>query len=167
MTQPTLKDFTTPEVKAAVDAYLLAVVYAETMREKVNAVYHDILTEYPVYNDRRAPSDRSCSDGAQILDPDQLYMSSDDDLVKKIYAEGNKRLRAAGIKPDSMSDDHCPALVAHHLQIQAENALIEVSGKAVGVTLEKLSLLEHRRKWIELVVGLVTSLPSFKNPLNS
>ena len=66
-----------------------------------------------------------------------------------------------------MSDDHCPALVAEHLKIEAENLLIEVSGKPAGVNLENLTLLKNRKKWIELVVGLVTSLPNFKNPLSS
>ena len=97
MKQPKLQDFTTPEVKSAVNAYLLARVYAETMREKVNAIYHDILTEHPVYADRYASSDRMRGNGEQILDPDQLYMSEDEETIKEVYAEANKRTRAAGL----------------------------------------------------------------------
>ncbi len=156
----------TPAVKASVRAYLLARVYHETMREKVNEVYNAILTEMPIYSDRH-----DGEDGKQIFDPSKMYLTKDDEACKRIYAEANVRLRAAGLKPDSMGDDYCPALVAGSVQTKAEHVVIEAAAEMMGRDdPEKFgnSLiclgLEKYHKFIDLVVGLVVNLPDFKAP---
>ena len=149
-----ITDIATHEVTRYVEAYLVARAYAETMREEVNKIYRDILTECPVCAD----------DGTQILSPDRLYLCSDDDLVRDVYAEANKREREAGLKPADMPNDYCPALVAETLKIEAENRLIEAAGRPLGIDNNTLLCagLDKRQRFIDLVVGLVLSLPNFK-----
>jgi len=167
MKKPAMKHIYTPELKSAVNAYLMSRAYAETMRDKVNAIYKDILTQCPVYADLRTPEGKQIGQGEQILDPEHLYLCSDDALVQDAWAEADKRERAAGIKPDSMQDEYCPALVAENLQRETERLLIEVSGKPFGMDNHKLLCagLEKRQQWIDLVCQFVVSQPDFKNPL--
>ena len=149
----------TPAVKSLVNAYLMARVMAESMREQVNAIYLDILTECPIYGDR---------DGRQIFDPGRLYLCDNMSLVQDAWDEADQRERKAGLKPASMPADHCPALVAEHDLIKVEWELIKASGEKLGVTNTKLLCAggsEMRQKFIDLVVGLVISLPDFKSPL--
>lgn len=160
MNKPALNEVVTPEVKSLVNAYLLQRAFAETLREKVDAVYREILTEIPVYADTYG-RDR------QILKSGDLYLCSDDVLCEKIYAEGNKRLRALKLKPDDMPDGYCPALVAEDQQVKVETALIDAAGAKIGIDSHKLLCagLKTRQEFIDLVVKLVISLPGFKNPL--
>lgn len=156
--KPQMADVLTHEVKSCVNAYLMARAYAETMRERINAIYRDILTECPIYETRS---------GKPILDPERLYLCEDDALVRDAWDEANKRERAAGIKPDLMPDEHCPALAAEFMQTKAENMLIKASGAPFGVTNNSLLCagLGKRQKWIDLIVSLVVSQPDFRNPL--
>lgn len=158
MKKPALNEVVTPEVKSLVNAYLLQRALAETMREKVDAVYREILTEIPVYAEDR---------GDRVYTYQLLYLCSDDALCEKIYAEGNKRLRALKLKPDDMPDGYCPALVAEDKQVKIETALIDAAGAKFGIDSDKLLCagLKTRQEFIDLVVKLVVSLPGFKNPL--
>jgi hypothetical protein len=159
--------FLTPALTSYVSAYLMSRAYAETMRQRVDAIERAILTECPIYAD----TDRRCSTGTpeQIFSGKDLWLCSDEALCADFYAEANKRERAAGLKPDSMPDDHCPALVAEHLQLQMEWKLIDESGRPFGVNSGNIMCcsngLENRQKWIDLVVGFVVNSPGFKNPL--
>lgn len=149
----------TPTVKSLVGAYLMARVLAESMREQVNAIYLDILTECPIYGDR---------DGGQILDPGHLYLCSNMSLVQDAWAEADRRERKAGLKPVGMLNSHCPALVAEHGLLKVEWEIIKTSGEKLGITNTKLLCAggsKMRQKFIDLVVGLVISLPDFKSPL--
>jgi len=162
--QPKLSDLTTPEVKRAVGAYLLARAYAETMRERVDEIERQILAECPIYAAERWG-------GEQILTGKRLYLASDDAkaLLEDFYAEANHRERKAGLKHKDMPDEHCPALVAESKQCDAENLLIDISGRPFGVNCSKLltggQALERRQKWIDLVVGCIVNLSDFRNPL--
>lgn len=155
---PKLHDFTTHEVKSYVRAYLLARTHAQLTRARVNATYREILTECPVY---------ATDTGRPILDPGHLYLSDSEAHVRDAYDEADKRLRAAGVKPANMPVDHCPALVAEHLQINIERQLIEAAGRPLGITNDGLlSLgLDDRQKFIDLVVGLIVNQPDFTSPL--
>jgi len=155
-----------PTVKSLVSTYLLALAYAEMMRGKVDEVYLSILTETPVYADGQQNET-----GERIYKAKDLYLCSDDGLCQQIYAEADRRLRTAGIKPSDMSDEHCPALVAETDLSNIGRELIDVSGIPLGVTHDDIMCgadgLENRQKWIDLVVGAVISLPDFESPLGS
>ena len=161
MNKPKIQDVLTQEVKSCVSAYLLARAYAKTMRDEVDAIHLQILTQCPVYADK--------SDGRQILTSGELYLCTDDALCRDFYDEADKRLRAAKLKPSDMPTDHCPALVAEHLQTKTEWLLIAAAGEPFGITNDKLLCskngLENRQKFIKLVVGLVVNSPGFRSPL--
>lgn len=163
----------TPAVKSSVRAYLMARAYAETMRAAVNPVYRESLEIHPLYTDRdelRAPSRRKPKE--RILDVDKMYLSKDDETCKEVYADVNFQLRKMGLKPASMPDDHCPALVAEHIQVKTQWLLIECAAEMMGIENPKdfnnrllCNGLETHRKFIDLVVGLVVNLPGFESPL--
>lgn len=154
-------DSITPAIKSGVNAVLIARAYAETMRTEVNKVYAEILTECPVYADRWGET-------KQILNPDDLYLCGNEDLVADAYAEANVRLRKLGLKPAEMLDDNCPALVAETLLIDAQHVLVGAAEEVFqGITIDKLLCagLDKYKQWIDLLCGLVISLPDFHNPL--
>lgn len=153
----TINDIT-PEIKEAVKAFLLSRVYAETMRDEVDKVHKEILTECPIYADR-------FEEVKQIFKSDDLYLCSDDNLCQEFYDEANKRLRNCGLKPDSMPDSHCPALVAEHLQVIAANSLIDVAEALTGIKRTDVYMLDDRKKYIDLLCKLVVNLPDWENPL--
>lgn len=149
----------TPTVRTLVSAYLLTRANAEIMREKVDEIERQVLTDIPVYatprSERRNRSDR-------LYLGKELYLTDDDELVKRVYAEFDKRERAADLKPVTMSDDHCPALVAEHELVKVEHRLLEQTCKPLGI---KPNLYgENRTKWIDLVVGAILSLPDYAPP---
>jgi len=149
-----IEDVATYEVKSLVDAYLHAKAYAEIMRKEVDIIHKEILTECPIYADRREGN-------RQLFESKEMYLCSDENLIQDFYAEANKRLLLAKLKPDDMEKDHCPALVAEHLRIKTEWALIAESGKPFGITNNKLLCtkngLETRQGFIDLIVGMVVN----------
>jgi hypothetical protein len=160
--KPKMEEVVTPALKSCVGTYLLARAAAEVLREKVDKVYREILTERPVYADKLENS-------RQIFKGDDLYLVSDDVVCQQIYAEADRRLRALKIKPDEMPSDYCPALVAEELQRKSEFALIEEAGQPFGITYDRLmsskNPMKNRQDFIDLTTRLVVSLPDFKNPL--
>jgi hypothetical protein len=56
--------------------------------------------------------------------------------------------------------------VAERLLIDIENKLIDASGKPLGISHNSPGLyLETRKKYLDLVVGMIVNMPGFKNPL--
>ena len=154
-------DMVTDGIKGGVRAVLIAHAFAETMRAEVDKVYLEILTECPVYADQ-------FDNTRQILKVNDLYLCSDKDLCQDVYDEAHVRLRAARLKPADMDRDKCPALVAERLLVDTEHILVLAAEEVFeGVTLEKLICagMGKYRKWIDLLCGLVVSLPDFRNPL--
>lgn len=157
--KPKMSEVLTPALVSAVNAYLLARAAAETMRERVDAIERQILTESPIYADK--------ADGRPILDGRELYLSSDEDAFQDYLIECDKRERAAGLKPADMPRDYCPALVLEDLQRKAERLIVETGGKPFGFTVDRLLCagLDTYREFIDLTVRLVVNRPGFKNPL--
>jgi len=158
METPTINDIT-PTIKSCVNSYLIAKVFAETMREKVNKVHREILTERPIYADK--------DDGRQIFESKYLYLCSDENLCEDFFREANIRLRKAGLKPPKMGDEFCPALVAERLLTEAEHALIEATREIFrDVTVYKLLChgLDSFHKYIDLWCKVVINLPDYKPP---
>lgn len=155
------------DVKSAVSAYLMARTFAEVTREKVDAIHLAILQEAPIY----ANCDHE--DGHPILESKDLYLADDqEDEIKDFYKKGDKRLRAAGLKPAEMEEDFCPALVAECLQRDTERLVIHAGAEMVGKPNGKdfanglLCLgLEQYQRFVDLTVGMVVNSPGFKSPL--
>lgn len=162
-TRPSVKDIT-PAIKSAVAAVLLAKKFAAVEREKINKVERDVLSGIEIWTSAkwgdRIPSHR-------ITNPADLYMAdADSEPVKWYYEEMQKEIDAMGYK---LPVGHCPALCAESLLRDAEHLLIKAAAPVFNVTLDQILCskgnLENLRKYIDLLCGLVVSLPDFKNPL--
>ena len=146
----------TPEVKKAVHEYKEAKKKAEVMRSKIDKVNAHVLEQNKIFTDK----------GEQIKESKRMYLCKDDKACNKIYALFNLAAREAGLKPDDMDNEFCPALVAEHDQVKAEWKLIEAGGRMMKMDkpeelnnnlfygTEKLNGSELRRKFISLLVTL-------------
>jgi len=159
------KSINTPAVHKLVRAYLLARTFYEVTKEKVDAVYAEIMEEIPVYSDAKHRVQRG-GKVERIYDHEKLYLTDDDEACRRIWDEADKRLRAAGIKPDNMETDHCPALVARSELSKIQGALIDEAGKGMEITVDRLlsAGLDIYNKFIDLVVGATLANPKFKHP---
>lgn len=151
------KAIMTPQVKDLVSTYLLAEVYARAIRAEVDPIHAQILQDIEVHANTYGRTERITKMG-------DLYMTDDNQLCATIYAEADRRLKAAGIKPADMELDFCPALTAENDASQLRARIIEVTTKAIGVG--EIWNMDARGKWISLIVGAVTHAPDFVNPLN-
>jgi len=150
----------TPELRQAVAVYLDARVFAEVTREAVDEIQRAILTEMVLV-------DGTERERGRITDPKRTWMCRDDEVLHRYYAEVDKRLRAAGLKPDEMEADYCPALVAEDKQRKAEWAIFDTASTMLEMELSGQELnsgllcmkkgLEKRQEFIDLTVGLVLS----------
>ena len=152
-----------PAMKSSVQAYLMSRVYAETMRAAVDKIEREILAEAPLTNDLEVQHGLSAR---EITDPKDVYLCDDDILLQDYYREVNKRLLEANLKPDTMPDDHCPALVAESIQRDAEHLVIETTAEMLGEEdfLHKLICLgmDKYRQFIELVTKMIVNMPGFE-----
>jgi len=171
MKKLTTKDVT-PGVKSAVNAYLMARVYAETMREEVDKIERAVLKECPLSNGREQKRGMPAK---EITDPKYTYHCTNEDELQDYYEECDKRERKASLKPDSMPFDHCPALVAENIQNKTQWLICDVAAEMLKMDFDGKELnhrllcmgLDKYNQFIDLVVGLVVNLPGFKNPLNA
>lgn len=158
----TREDVTT-EVVEAVRAYLEARAVAEPLREAVDQVEREILAELQLTNNFDLSRELNADLGPQVItEPKQVYLCNDEDQLEAYYDEVDARCRAAGLKPDDMERDFCPALVAKRRVTEAEWVLIEEAGKMLEMDepedLNNRLLcagLEDRQKFIDLTVRLV------------
>jgi len=164
MKQKLTRKDVTPEVVQAGYAYIAALAFTKTIAEIVNPIEAEVLADFELFNDL---SVKHGLDRQRITDPNDLYLSEDEEVGLEYYAAVDQRLRAAGVKPDDMPAEHCPLLVAEHEQTKAEWALIEAAAKMLGDDDPKgfnhrLLCQEHglekRREFIELTAKLVVNL---------
>ena len=147
--------------QSAVNAYLMAKAYAMTMRERVDEVQRAILAECPLYIDPQWIEKGRQEE--KITDPKHTYLATDTDS-KLYFEECNWRERKLGIKPKDMPDEHCPALVAEHLQVQAEWLLLECGWNAIGGEEGGWENMygKNREKFIDLMCKIVVNHPEYK-----
>jgi hypothetical protein len=148
-----------------VNAYLLARTVAEARRDEVDATKRRLLAEGHYFTSAkwapRMPVKR-------ILSPDGDWLM-DDEQAKGYYAALDAAHKAAGY---DLEPGHCPALVAEHVQTQAEWALIEAAQKWFPeVTNDRLLCgtkttggVETRQQYIDLLVKLVVNAPGYVAP---
>lgn len=164
----------TPAMFSAVNAYLVARAYAETVRAEVDAIQRDIL-ETGTYR----ASDRAIGRGRseRILEPKDTWLMADDDFID-FMLDMKERLKEAGYPiagedPERPHSYNCPALVAENLQRDCEVLVIHATAKMIGVEdPERFRLqfcrlpLENYRRFIDLAVTAVVKHPDFKSPLD-
>jgi len=160
----TRKDVT-PELIQAGYAYLAALAATQVITETVQPIQAEVLADFELYNDLEV--EHSGTERKRITDPDDLYLSQDEDGVNAYYAAVDQALKAAHFKPEDMPVEHCPILVAEHEQTKAEWKLIKEAAKMLGDDdpkefnnrlLCQPKGLEKRREFIELTAKLVVNL---------
>lgn len=162
----------TTALKTTVNAVLIAKASAKLMRSEVDKIQRAVLQECPLNLAAEWKASGRANYPLKITEPKHAYLG-DDAEFKDFAAECGKRERAAGLKPDSMPDDHCPALVAEDIERQAIALLIDEAAVSLGFDMSGPDLrhkllclgLDQYNRFVDLVIGLVVNLPDFRNPL--
>ncbi|MFA5151120.1 MAG: hypothetical protein WC554_01025 [Clostridia bacterium] len=154
----------TPDIKTAVNAVLLARIYAKVKRADVDKIERAVLAEAPLTNGLEVEHGLPAR---MITEPKETYLCTDKEILANYYAEVNKHERQTGIKPDTMPDDCDPACCAEEVLRTAQHLLIKAAEPVFDATLYQLLCagLYKYREYINLLCGLVVNLPDFKNPL--
>ena len=149
-------------VKMLVTAYLITRAKAEVIRERVDEIQNEIISDIMPISTWKGDNGRVITTGKD------LYLCDDEALCTEIYAKFHEAEVADGIKPADMNKEYCPALVAECEQNNLERELINAAGEPLGITNHKLLChhpgVETRQKFIDLVVKAVFSLPDYKPP---
>lgn len=155
--KPNITEFDNPSVMSAVNAVLLAKVYVATLRERIEPLQLKLLRDLAVVDQ---------DNGNAITKMSDLYLVTDE-LAQPVYAEYANRLIAAGgfgIDIAKIRDGSCPLLMAEHLQIKAENNLLDMIGPKLGIEHPHSLATDKRRKLIDMTLTLVVNFPSYKKP---
>lgn len=147
----------------AAETLLLAMAHAETIRPIVLKYEAEILAEGQWHMDRKLYESielrqlnepRSGADRI-ILDPKESYMMSEDDF-KEYDAKCRDARDNVGLLVDD--DEQCPMLVADHLVMQAEHALIEIMTERTGATKDQLLCagMDKYKHYVDLTLRLLT-----------
>ena len=141
-----------------VNAVLLAMAHARLEREKIDAMQTDILATAAY---RRAADDPAAP-GARILKASEAWLMSDTDFAD-YNAECQRRIRAMGYR---LPAGHCPALVAEHLQLLAEVALLQACEAHIPeVNADTISRnLNKRCEFLDLTIRFVVNSPGYHKP---
>jgi hypothetical protein len=75
-------------------------------------------------------------------------------------AECNQAMEAAGLHVEKVG--YCPLLVAEHLLVQAEWALMDVMESVTGISKDDV-YGDMRKKYLDLILSMLS--PLVKNPL--
>ena len=142
--------------------YLALRAMAEVTRQEVDKVQRAVLAEFAIMGIREH------NGSERITDPNRTYLCNNEADLDWYYRVVDARLRLAGLKPDDMDRDYCPALVAEDRQRKAEWAIIDEAAQMLGVLEGKGEFnsallcakdgLQKRQEFIDLTVGLVLSL---------
>lgn len=144
-------------IRAAENCFA-AMAFTETIRPIVEAYHHKILEEekYPyspkmMLRHEKAPAD-------WISNLQHTYMLGEDD-AKHYYKRCNEERIKAGLHVDDPA--YCPLLVAEHLQMQAEHALIDAMEPVTHITRdmiwEKPNALENLKKLLDLTLRFMAA----------
>ena len=116
-----------------------AMAFAQCERERVNAYILPLFQEWDFRDETGAP----------ITNPEQLYLCDDDGYCTAYYKACDEAHRKHGF---TGPDGHCPALVAEHLLIIAQNALLQAGANLLGFDHQML-WGDDRKKMLDLLLG--------------
>lgn len=149
MKTPTLDQFKrwSADIAPAAKAVLMARVFEEMERERVNAYIRPIFDRYQFqYGDIWTKHGGA---PGPVPDVDHLYLVDDGPELAAFYADCDDAHKAHGFTGPA---GHWPNLVAQTIRIQAENALIGLARDLFGVDVHHLHG-ENRAKYLELMIG--------------
>ena len=168
MTTDLTPDMITDDLKASVRAWLLAKAHSDLMTQEVSQIAHRVLiTDIELYNDQDVKHERA--ERKRITDKNDTWLTLDETEFKRYIKVMDNETRKAGLKPDDMPLEHCPALVAEHQLIECNWLVLDCAQKMLGIKGDfKNDLLclglEKYHGFIDLCVGLVVNLPDFEKP---
>ena len=138
----------TPEMLTASRNVFVAMAHTEVIRPIVDAYHKKVLDEMKPVIDGRWP------DAGQLITCTRdSYLMSDEDFEKYMRLIKEERNKA-GLRVEH--DDNCPLLVAEHLQVIAENNLINTLEPITGLTLDQVNMdIETRAKFLDLSLRLL------------
>ena len=149
-TPPTI----TPALKDAVQAYLLARAYTETIRPTVQTYQRATLAACKVRYDPKY-ADRIACDGEFITDPKWSWMGRDDEIANYWQSLHVAHL-AHGF---DVEPGYCPLLIAEHTEMQARWVICDEAEYISGLTRAQITInLDRFSHYVELIVGLVLTL---------
>lgn len=126
--------------------YCKAKAFAEVERERVDAYKKPIFEKYNfVYDEKWGEGPK------KITDENHLYLADLEHETVKAYFEEMKDAHI--VHGWTGERDFCPALVAEHLLIDAENAILDAGTEFTGIEKETL-YGDNRKKMIDLLVGV-------------
>lgn len=156
MQTPSLKQFTTwaHQHHGLAKTVVMAQAYAQLKREQVDAYIAPIFARYDFRVDpkfARRPA------GEKIMDIKDLYLTDlDSPQYKAFLADCDRAHRKHSFDGP---ENHCPALIAEHLQLQAETVLLDAGCKLMG--LEHIPYkLEHRAEMLKILMGACLKEPT-------
>jgi hypothetical protein len=132
-------------VSPFVRTVLLARIHAEETRKRVDAYIAPVFERFSFY----VADQFKQHGGERITRPKDLYLCNDKALTDAYYEACDQAHRAHGFTGPL---GHCPALVAEHLAITAENALIDMAQPLFGVDISDLWQEETRAKYLNLLI---------------
>lgn len=130
--------------KVLVSEAIAARAIAEVERERVDAY---IIPFFLTWHFRADKDRRGLAVGDLLTNPDQLYLSDDDERAAEYYAACDKLHREHGF---TGPDGHCPALIAENTRMEAERAVIESLSALLGT--EPPVTLEHRAQLLDIAM---------------
>jgi hypothetical protein len=148
MKTPTLAQFKafSRDIAPAARAVLMARVFAEMERERVNAYIRPIFESFKF---EYGPDITRGHLSGLIPDQKDLYLCEDENRLKDYYAECDRAHRDHGF---TGPDGHCPALVADNLAMRTESMLIDLAKDLFGFDSTQL-YGEDRKKCLDLLIG--------------
>ncbi|HSW45461.1 MAG TPA: hypothetical protein VLM89_07815 [Phycisphaerae bacterium] len=141
-------------LETCVNAVLLAKVYAQVQREKMDGLDRRLLAEIEVIDQWT---------GKRITDPKFAWCMTEEQ-TRPYYDRRNQELRAMGY---DLPADYCPALLAEEVVRVAERNLVVAAEQFFpDLTVDALlSLgLDAYHRYIDLLMGLVVSGPDYRKP---
>ncbi len=131
ITMAALRAFTRNAQAIAAQKHLVAArATALVVRAHVDAYITPVFAAFDFYDDKPRRGAAALDKAApRITTPANLYLSNDDAACERFYALCDAAHRAHGY---DVAPGVCPALVAEHAVITAENALLAIASQAFG-----------------------------------
>ena len=167
MTKDQMRSFKpTPDMIRAAENCFAAMAFTETIRPVVEGYQKAILEaeKYPYSPKMMARREKAPAD--YISNLQHTYMMSEEDFAHYLKRCREEQAKA-GLHTDS--PEHCPLLVAEHLQIKAEYALIDAMEPVTHLTREtiweKANALENSKKLLDLTLRFMAGFVDSKGTM--
>lgn len=158
----------TPRFKSLVHSLISKTEHAKMMRKEVDKIQRKALQQIELYNDLDVKLEGQ--ERKRIFDPDMVYLSQDKEGIQAYDELCDQLERNAGLKPDNMEFDYCPALVAERKRTEAEWDVFNEMSKIIDLGYEDGELnnkllcgteekqgLELRKEFLDLCIKLVVN----------